>query len=83
MLARSLLAASAVVACSLFTAAPAAHAIDEEHQQMARQMIDKAIQHGEVTFARNKKDAFGPVQGQLIDQNASAMARFCFPGHVS
>jgi hypothetical protein len=45
-------------------------------------MIDKAIKHGEVTFARYKKDAFSPVQGQLIDQNPSAVARFCFPGHV-
>lgn len=45
MLARSLLATSTAVACSLFTAAPAAHAADEEHRQMARQMIEKSIEY--------------------------------------
>lgn len=51
MLARSLLATSAAVACSLFTAAPAAHAADEEHRQMARQMIEKSIE-----YLRTKQD---------------------------
>jgi len=42
---RSLLATSAVVVGSLFSAAPVAHAIDEEHYQMARQMIEKSIEY--------------------------------------